>query len=39
MTVKWLKNLAVCALSDGQYIWIEISELEVIEIINYHKEK
>jgi proteic killer suppression protein len=24
---------------DGQYIWIEISELEVIEIINYHKEK
>ena len=25
--------------ADGQYIWIEISELEVIEIINYHKEK
>ena len=24
---------------DGQYIWIEISGLEVIEIINYHKEK
>ena len=25
--------------ADGQYIWIEISGLEVIEIINYHKEK
>ncbi len=24
---------------DGQYIWIEISGIEVIEIINYHKEK
>lgn len=24
---------------DGQYIWIEITAIEVIEIINYHKEK
>jgi proteic killer suppression protein len=24
---------------DGQFIWIEISGIEVIEIINYHKEK
>lgn len=23
----------------GQYIWIEIKGVEVIEIINYHKEK
>lgn len=25
--------------TDGQYIWIEITGVEVIEIINYHKEK
>jgi len=24
---------------DGQYIWLEIVGVEVIEIINYHKEK
>ncbi|MCM5527370.1 type II toxin-antitoxin system RelE/ParE family toxin [Parasegetibacter sp. NRK P23] len=24
---------------DGQYIWLEIAGVEVIEIINYHKEK
>ncbi|MDD4698496.1 MAG: type II toxin-antitoxin system RelE/ParE family toxin [Fermentimonas sp.] len=23
---------------DGQYIWIEITAIEIIEIINYHKE-
>lgn len=23
----------------GQYIWIEITSVEIIEIINYHKEK
>jgi proteic killer suppression protein len=23
----------------GQYIWLEITGIEVIEIINYHKEK
>ena len=27
------------ANNDGQYIWIEITGVEVIEIINYHKEK
>lgn len=25
--------------ADGQYIWLEIKGVEVIEIINYHKEK
>ena len=25
--------------SDGQYIWIEITGLEVLDIVNYHKEK
>jgi proteic killer suppression protein len=25
--------------NDGQYIWLEIKGVEVIEIINYHKEK
>lgn len=25
--------------ADGQYIWLEITGIEVIEIINYHKEK
>lgn len=25
--------------ADGQYIWLEITGVEVIEIINYHKEK
>lgn len=24
---------------DGKYIWLEIAGVEVIEIINYHKEK
>jgi len=24
---------------DGQYMWLEISGVEIIEIINYHKEK
>lgn len=24
---------------DGQYLWIEIEGVEIIEIINYHKEK
>lgn len=24
---------------DGQYIWLEIIGIEIIEIINYHKEK
>ena len=24
---------------DGQYVWLEISGVEIIEIINYHKEK
>lgn len=24
---------------DGQYLWIEIHGVEVVEIINYHKEK
>lgn len=24
---------------DGQYIWFEIVAVEVIEIVNYHKEK
>jgi len=23
--------------SDGQYVWLEISGVEIIEIINYHK--
>ena len=27
------------ANEDGQYIWLEITGVEVIEIINYHKEK
>ena len=27
------------ANEDGQYIWSEITGIEVIEIINYHKEK
>jgi proteic killer suppression protein len=25
--------------ADGQYIWIEITGLEVLDIVNYHKEK
>ncbi len=25
--------------AEGQYIWLEITGIEVIEIINYHKEK
>lgn len=25
--------------ADGQYIWTQIKAVEVIEIINYHKEK
>lgn len=25
--------------NNGQYIWIEITSIEIIEIINYHKEK
>ena len=25
--------------ADGRYIWLEIKGVEVIEIINYHKEK
>lgn len=25
--------------ADGQYVWLEIKGVEVIEIINYHKEK
>ncbi len=24
---------------DGQYIWLEITGIEVIEVVNYHKEK
>jgi len=24
---------------DGQYVWVEISGVEIFEIINYHKEK
>ena len=24
---------------DGQYVWLKISGVEIIEIINYHKEK
>ena len=24
---------------DGQYIWLEITGVEIVEIINYHKEK
>ena len=24
---------------NGQYIWIEITSVEILEIINYHKEK
>jgi proteic killer suppression protein len=24
---------------DGQYIWLEITGVEVIDIVNYHKEK
>jgi proteic killer suppression protein len=24
---------------DGRYIWIEITGVEIIEIVNYHKEK
>ncbi|NEX11347.1 MAG: killer suppression protein HigA [Prosthecochloris sp.] len=27
------------ANADGQYLWIEIRGLDVIEITNYHKEK
>lgn len=27
------------ANADGQYNWLDISGVEVIEIINYHKEK
>ncbi len=27
------------ANNDGQYLWLEISGFEIIEIINYHKEK
>ena len=27
------------ANDDGQYIWLEITGIEVIEIINYHKEQ
>jgi proteic killer suppression protein len=25
--------------TDGRYIWLEITGVEVIEIVNYHKEK
>jgi proteic killer suppression protein len=25
--------------ADGKYIWLEITGVEVIEIIDYHKEK
>ena len=25
--------------NDGQYVWLEISGIEIIGIINYHKEK
>lgn len=25
--------------NDGQYLWIEIKGVEIIEIVNYHKEK
>lgn len=24
---------------DGQYVWMEITGVEVIEVVNYHKEK
>lgn len=24
---------------DGRYIWIEITGVEIVEIVNYHKEK
>jgi len=24
---------------NGQYVWLEISGVEIIEIVNYHKEK
>jgi len=24
---------------NGQYVWIEITSVEIVEIINYHKEK
>jgi proteic killer suppression protein len=27
------------ANESGQYIWIEITGVEIIEVINYHKEK
>lgn len=27
------------ANNDGQYCWLEISGIEIIEIINYHKKK
>jgi proteic killer suppression protein len=23
----------------GQYVWIEITGIEIIEVVNYHKEK
>lgn len=25
--------------ADGQYVWVKITEIVIIEIINYHKEK
>ncbi len=27
------------ANDNGQYVWIEITSVEIVEIINYHKEK
>lgn len=27
------------ANDNGQYLWIEITSVEIVEIINYHKEK
>lgn len=32
-------NRPIPSNKDGQYIWLEITGVEVIEIINYHKEK
>jgi len=27
------------ATEHGQYIWLEVTGVEVIEVVNYHKEK
>ncbi len=32
-------EIPIPANAHGQYIWLEITGVEVIEVVNYHKEK